>query len=53
MTRPRTEKTLASAAASFFQKHLTAQDVAAVIAAMQSMGFIAIADGKVSYKHSV
>jgi hypothetical protein len=51
-TKPRSEKTLSSAVAAFYQKKLTEQEVADVIAAMQNTGFLAIADGKVSYEPS-
>lgn len=48
-TRPRTIRTLTSAIAAFFQKQLTDVEVAAVIDAMQKVGFISVTDGKVSY----
>lgn len=48
-TRPRTAETLANAVATLFQKQLTEQEVAAVIAAMQSAGFVTVADGKITY----
>ncbi len=46
VTKPRSEKTLTSAIASFFRKQLTEQEVAAVAAAMQSVGFITMAGAK-------
>ncbi len=48
-THPRTLKTLSSHIAAFFQKQITEDETAAVIARMQKLGFIAITDGKVSY----
>ena len=48
-TRPRTEKTLGSAIASFFQKQLSEQEVREVVAKMSSTGILTITDGKVSY----
>jgi hypothetical protein len=49
-TRPRTEKTLGRAIATFFQKQqLADEEVGAVVAAMQSAGYAKIADGKVVY----
>ena len=49
VTRPRTEKTLASALASFFQKQISDEEVAAVIAAMRRASFIDVLDGKITY----
>ena len=51
-SKPRNEKTLRSAIASFFQKKLTELEVDAVVAAMQRSSFITIAESKVSYVHS-
>ena len=49
-TRPRSEKTLARAVATYFQKQqLSDEEVAAVIAAMQKAGSVRIAEGKVAY----
>ncbi len=48
-TRPRTVKALTKAVAIPFQKQLTAPELTAVIAAMQSAGFLTVADGKVTY----
>jgi hypothetical protein len=49
-TKPRTEKTLRSAIATFFQKQrLTDAEVRAVVGALQSAGYAKIADGKVTY----
>ena len=48
-TKPRNEKTLASAIGSFYQKKLSEQEVAAVVAAMRKFGFIKVADGKINY----
>ena len=49
VTRPRRPKTLASAVGAFFGKKLSEEEVRAVIAAMESDGFITIAEEKVSY----
>lgn len=49
VTRPRTEKTLSSALASFFQKQISDEEVAAVIAAMRRASFIDVLDGKITY----
>jgi hypothetical protein len=51
-TRPRTAKTLSSTIAAFFQQQLSDEDIAAVIAAMQGLGFLKFVDGKVSYTPS-
>ena len=51
-TKPRALKTLSSAIATFFQKQITAEEVAAVVAAMQNGGFLSIAEGKVLYGSS-
>lgn len=51
-TKPRTAKRLSSTIAAFFQKQLADEDIAAVIAAMQAVGFLSIVDGKVSYAPS-
>ena len=48
-TKPRALKTLSSAIATFFQKQVSDEEVAAVVAAMEKAGFLAIIDGKVSY----
>ena len=48
-TKPRSEKTLASAISSFYQKKLSEQEVSAVVAAMHKYGFIRVADGKLNY----
>ncbi|MDR3685647.1 MAG: PIN domain-containing protein [Coriobacteriia bacterium] len=48
-TKPRNEKTLASAIGSFYQKKLSEQEVAAVVGAMRKFGFIKVAGGKISY----
>ena len=48
-TKPRTTKTLSSTIAAFFQKKLTDEDIAAVITAMQALGFLTVLDGKISY----
>jgi len=49
-TKPRTDKTLARSIAAFFAKHeLTDREVAAVVKAMQTAGFISVRDGKVAY----
>jgi hypothetical protein len=37
-TKPRTAKTLSSAIAAFFQKQLSDEEIAAIIAAMQGIG---------------
>jgi hypothetical protein len=49
VTRPRAAKTLASAVAAFFQKQITDDEVAGVVAEMEKAGFIAVTDGRVSY----
>jgi hypothetical protein len=51
-TKPRTAKTLSSTIAAFFHKQLTDEETAAVIAAMRSLGFLTLVDGKVSYTQS-
>lgn len=49
-TKPRTDKTLARHIAAFFAKHqLTEKEVAAVVKAMQTAGFVKVVDGKVAY----
>jgi len=48
-TRPRTAKTLSRSIAAFFQKQLADEEIAAIIAAMQGLGFLTLVDGKVSY----
>jgi len=48
-TRPGRETTLTSAIGSFYQKKLSEQEVAAVVAAMRNFGFIKVADGKINY----
>ena len=48
-TKPRTSKTLSSTIAAFFQKQLADEEIAAVITAMQGLGFLTIVDGKISY----
>ncbi len=48
-TKPGSEKTLASAIASFYQKKLSDQEVSAIVAAMRKAGFIKLADGKINY----
>ncbi len=49
ITRPRAVKTLSSAISAFFQKQVTDAEVAAVISEMQKVGFITVADNRVSY----
>ncbi len=51
-TKPRTTKTLSSTIAAFFHNQLTNEETAAVIAAMQGLGFLTFVDGKVSYPQS-
>jgi hypothetical protein len=48
-TKPRSVKTLSSAIGTFFQKQITDAEVAAVIAEMEKVGFITVANNKVSY----
>ena len=48
-TKPRTTKTLSSTIAAFFQKQLADEEIAAVITAMQGLGFLTVVDGKISY----
>jgi PIN domain len=49
-TKPRTDRTLARAIATFFQKQkLTDAQVAEVVASMQKSGHVRIVDGKVAY----
>jgi len=48
-TKPRAVKTLSSAIGTFFQKQITDAEVAAVITEMKKIGFITVADNKVSY----
>lgn len=48
-TKPRTEKTLSSHIAAFFNKQLTEQEVAAVVKAMRRAGWISIEDTRVVY----
>lgn len=49
VTKPRTAKTLGSAVASFFQKQLSNDEIAAVIDGMVKAGAITIAGTKVTY----
>ena len=49
VTKPRAVETLTNAIASFFQKKLSDEEIAAVIASMRKSGAIAVKDGKVSY----
>ncbi len=53
VTKPRAVKTLTNAIASFFQKKLSDEEIAAVIASMQKSGSISVKDGKVSYAPAV
>jgi hypothetical protein len=48
-TKPRTERTLRSAVASYFQRQLTDEEVSAVIDLLQKPGHLSITNGKVSY----
>jgi hypothetical protein len=48
-TKPRTEKTLHRAIASYFQRQLAEQEVAAIVEALQRPGHLSITDGKVVY----
>lgn len=49
-TKPRTDKTLARHIATYFQKQQPSdEEVAAVVAAMQKAGYLAINAGKVTY----
>lgn len=48
-TRPVTAKTLSSTISSFFAKQLSEEEIAAVGAAMQELGFLKLVDGKVTY----
>lgn len=49
VTRPRTEKTLASALKAHFREALGDEEIPRVIRAMQATSFLAINDGKVVY----
>lgn len=49
ITKPRTLKTLSSSIASFFQKQLSDEEVAAVVAELVKRGFISIAGTKITY----
>ena len=49
VTRPRTEKTLASALKSHFRDSLEESDIPSVIKAIQNTGFLTISGGKVTY----
>lgn len=49
VTRPRTVKTLSSAIASHFQKQLSEEEVAGLIACMVERCFITIEEGKITY----
>ena len=48
-TKPRTVKTLTSTIASYFQKQLSEEEIAAVIKGMVTAGAIAVAGTKVTY----
>jgi hypothetical protein len=48
-TKPRSEKTLSSAIAAYFNRQLSDQEVSAVVASMRRSGFIAIDGAKVVY----
>lgn len=47
--KPRSLKTLSSTIHSMFQKQLAEEEIAALIAALQHRGYIAITQGKVAY----
>jgi hypothetical protein len=49
-TKPRSEKTLASAVAAFFHKQLTEEEVRSIVDAMKRTGFIAVNNGRVVYQ---
>lgn len=49
VTKPRTLKTLSSSIASFFQKQLSDEEVAAVVAGLAKRGFISVAGTKITY----
>lgn len=49
VTKPRTIKSLSSSIASHFQKQLSEEDIAGLIAGMAASRFITIAEGKVTY----
>lgn len=49
ITKPRTVKTLSSAIASYFQKQLSDDEVAAVIEGLAKTGVIAVAGSRVTY----
>ena len=48
-SKPRTVKTLSSALSSLFQKQLSAEDVASIIAELAKRGHLAVAGTKVTY----
>ena len=49
-TKPRTSETLARHIAAFFQKlQLSVEEVAAVVDALQTAGYVSLVDGKVAY----
>lgn len=52
-TKPRTIKTLSSAVASFFQKKLSEDEIADVVAEIQKSGLITVTEGKVFYSLAV
>ena len=49
VTKPRTEKTLASAISSFFQKQISDDEIREIILQLDSNKVITVIDGKVSY----
>ncbi|MBK8164000.1 MAG: hypothetical protein IPK65_12990 [Gammaproteobacteria bacterium] len=49
MTRPRTEKTLASALKAHFRDALEEEAIPHVIKAIQATGFLSITAGKITY----
>jgi hypothetical protein len=49
VTKPRTLKTLSSSIESFFQKQLSDEEVAAVVAGLLKRGFISVAGTKITY----
>jgi hypothetical protein len=51
VTKPRTEKTLASSIKAHFRDAIEESEATAVIAAIQGTGYLQIVDGKVVYAH--
>jgi len=48
-SRPRTVKTLSSTISSLFQKQLPEDELAALVAELQRLGFVTIQENKVTY----